>query len=200
MLWMIIFGIVALFIWACCTGNDSSPLNSPKKDDIDLYEYSNYLSEEKGFYVGEKSIPLMERMGYSKFPMVGMDHMALDDNYLGKFEGYASSSLLNKDKYEIWVNREEDEWVGNIPSGNKWLYELIEKEGGYVHCYGYIACRRIDRVTGYPESWYAEVCIETNKREVSIRNYESSKQDKFYKFTKGGLKKFLDLMQDQEDE
>ena len=205
MLWIIILGIVALFVWACCTGGDPSPLNTSKNEEIDPYDYSEYppeyMSVEQGYYVGEKCIGLTPRKGYRKFPMVGMKYRDLDFTYLGKFEGYAHSEFCNEaDEYAIAIYREDEEHVGYLPRGNKRLHELIDNEGGYVHCYGYIACRGIHRVTDEPAVWYAEVCVESNKYAVSGRNKEYSTPDKFYPFTEGGLKDFLDLKQGQDDE
>lgn len=200
MFWIIVFGVIALFVWICCTGSNPSNASIAQNNYAEYPPY--YMSEEQAFYIGKEWITptvrrggfLTPRSGYSEFPIV-VKYLP-DDTYLGLFDGYA----MTTNEYEISIFREDHELLGDIPSGNKWLYELIEKEGGYVHCYGCMMCRGIDRVTGYPDGWYGNVCVETNKHETLIRNSEHNTRDKFYQFRKGELQDFLGCMQGQDEE
>lgn len=153
------------------------------------------ISANQSYYASWKTIGLSPRQGYQKQKMVGMGHRSIGASELGKFEGYAMAQTDNMyDPYAIAIHREDSVHVGFLERGNARLHRYITEQGGIVHCYGYIACGGLDGA-GRPISFYAEVCVETDKRTVSSRNKAYDTDDKFYNYKEGELKALLDKSQ-----
>ena len=173
-----------------------APKYEPSKTTFEPTESVNiYLQDGQEYYVGLKTIGLTARAGYEKMDMVGMQYRAIDENDLGKFEGYAEAEENNPDDpYAIAIYREDHTHVGFLKRDNYSLYNYIEDQGGMVHCYGYIACYGLDE-NGTPTKYYAEVCVETDVDEVKKRNKPYNTDDKFYDYEEGELKDLLDESQ-----
>ncbi|MBR5850170.1 MAG: hypothetical protein IKZ12_03825 [Alistipes sp.] len=158
------------------------------------------LSAAQAYYVGEKCIGLSPRKGYSKLALVGMYFQKLGSTHLGKFEGYAQALTEHPvDPHAIAIYREDGLQLGYLPRGNKALHQLIRHEGGKVHCYGYLACARIHPTSGKPVKHYAEVCVETDRSQVVLRNKPYDTEDKFYPYETGLLQKLLETSQQAKD-
>lgn len=172
------------------------PKYEPSKTTFEPTKSINiYLQDGQDYYVGWKTIGLSARAGYEKMDMVGMQYRAIDENDLGKFEGYAEAEDNNQeDPYAIAIYREDHTKVGFLKRGNYPLHDYIEDQGGIVHCYGYIACYGLDG-NGTPTKYYAEVCVETDVNEVKKRNKPYNTNDKFYNYEEGELKALLDESQ-----
>lgn len=203
MVFFIILGVVAFLLLAAMGAFNQEEDGSTSYNSNSNTSYSkttdpmwlSLLEEGQDYYVGEKCIGLSARKGYSKIPMVGMMHRNLDRSDLGKFEGWAEAETDNEhDPYAIAIYREDYIHVGYLPRGNSELHELIESEGGRVHCYGFIACERLDDY-GEPEYYYAAVCVETDKDLVVERNKPYDTTDKFYEYNEGDLQETLEIYQ-----
>lgn len=166
----------------------------PQKSAVRKPQYIT-LSPKQQYYASWKTIGLTARSGYQKFTMVGMAHRSISARALGKFEGYAVAQTDNLyDKYAIAIFREDTKHVGFLRRGNVKLHHYIAKQGGMVHCYGYIACRKFERGRVL-DGFYAEVCVETDVAEVKIRNKPYNTDDKFYDYEKGKLQELLKMSQ-----
>lgn len=150
------------------------------------------VQQKQAYYVGKKLIGLSPRKGYSRGWLVGMSYRGLLLTDIGKFEGYAEAQPNNPhDPHAIAIYREDHTHVGYLMRGQQEVWEHIRQQGGYVHVYGYIACKGILAQDEKPVGWYAEVCVEVDPLQVVKRNDPYKTTDKFYPYTPGWLQTFL---------
>lgn len=150
------------------------------------------VQQKQAYYVGKKLIGLSPRKGYSRGWLVGMSYRGLQLTDIGKFEGYAEAQQDNPhDPHAIAIYREDHTHVGYLMRGQHDVWEHIQQQGGYVHVYGYIACKGILAQDEKPVGWYAEVCVEVDPLQVVDRNAPYKTTDKFYTYTSGWLQNFL---------
>lgn len=179
--------VVILIIVLKKANNESQPVNNQPS--------RTRLTAAQEYYTSWKTIGLTPRQGYKKLNMVGMNYRGIDASDLGKFEGYALAQTNNiHDPYAIAIHREDGVHVGFLERGHAALHRYITEQGSMVHCYGYIACGGLDGA-GQPTSFYAEVCVETDKKNVANRNKAYNTDDKFYNYETGNLKSMLDESQ-----
>lgn len=150
------------------------------------------VQQKQAYYVGKKLIGLSPRKGYSRGWLVGMSYRGLLLTDIGKFEGYAEAQPNNPhDPHAIAIYREDHTHVGYLMRGQQEVWEHIRQQGGYVHVYGYIACKGILAQDEKPVGWHAEVCVEVDPVQVIERNAPYKTTDKFYPYTPGWLQTFL---------
>lgn len=169
---------LAIFVLMC---------NSPSSSKIESIDWSA-LQTGQEYYIGRKVIGLSPRKGYNKFELININEFGLTYSDVGKFEGYCFYDENDEDRV-IAIFREDETLLGYV-SGYAFLRRYIAREGGFVHCYGYLIFDRY--------SYDGGVCIEVDKKLVRFRNKSFNTTDKFYT-PKIDLKEFLESMQSESD-
>jgi len=225
MFWLFILGLLCFVLFGAVAANEKQqhPSTRPTFDDeldeldeldefdeddeddedSDTPHYEPYAKPpypecegEQAYYVGLKSIGLSARHGYEKTQMVGMYYRELDICDIGKFEGYAEAQTDNPhDPHAVAIYREDGLHLGFLCRGESLVHALILKQGGRVHCYGYICIRGIGCTTREPIGFYAHVCVEVEPEAVTERNAPYNTTDKFYTYEPGALQKMLEEYQ-----
>lgn len=170
----------AIFVLMCM-------YNNPNNSTVESIDWS-VLQTGQEYYIGRKVIGLSPRKGYNKFELININELGLTHSDIGKFEGYCFCDENDEDR-RIAIFREDKTLLGYV-SGYAFLRRYIAREGGFVHCYGYLIFDQYN--------YDGEVCIEVDKKLVRFRNKSFNTTDKFYT-PKIDLKEFLKSMQSESD-